>query len=147
MLFGIDLPCGGACADPRFLAELAGLAESSGWDGVFLEDYIVYSKEPDCPSVDVWVALAAMALATTRVRLGTAVTAAPRRRPWKLAREVTTLDHLSGGRVTLGLGAGDPAPRRTTRLSTPPTSLAQATCGACASSSPNCAAISIISIS
>lgn len=109
MNFGLDLPCGGACADPRFLAELAALAESSGWDGVFLEDYIVYSKEPDCPTADVWVALAAMALATTRIRLGTAVTAASRRRPWKLAREVVTLDHLSGGRVTLGLGAGDPA--------------------------------------
>ena len=109
MLFGIDLPCGGACSDPRFLAELAALAESSGWDGVFLEDYIVYSKEPDCPTADVWVALAAMALATSRIRLGTAVTAASRRRPWKLAREVVTLDHLSGGRITLGLGAGDPA--------------------------------------
>ncbi|HEX6681618.1 MAG TPA: LLM class flavin-dependent oxidoreductase [Candidatus Limnocylindrales bacterium] len=107
--FGLDLPCGGACADPRFLAELAALAESSGWDGVFLEDYIVYSKEPDCPTADVWVALAAMAMATSRIRLGTAVTAASRRRPWKLAREVLTLDHLSGGRVTLGLGAGDPA--------------------------------------
>src|SRR5215218_5423448 len=107
--FALELPCGGACADPRFLAELAALAEQSGWEGVFLEDYIVYSKEPDCPTADVWVALAAMALATSRVRLGTGVTAASRRRPWKLAREVVTLDHLSGGRVTLGLGAGDSA--------------------------------------
>jgi alkanesulfonate monooxygenase SsuD/methylene tetrahydromethanopterin reductase-like flavin-dependent oxidoreductase (luciferase family) len=49
-----------------------------------------------------------MAVATTRVRLGTAVTAVARRRPWKLAREVVTLDHLSGGRAVLGVGLGDP---------------------------------------
>ena len=56
---------------------------------------------------DPWVALAAMALSTTRVRLGTTVTPLPRRRPWKLAREVVTVDHLSNGRVTLGVGLGD----------------------------------------
>jgi alkanesulfonate monooxygenase SsuD/methylene tetrahydromethanopterin reductase-like flavin-dependent oxidoreductase (luciferase family) len=109
MRFAIELPCGGACADPRLVAEFAALAERSGWDGVFLEDYIVYSKQPDCPTADVWVTLAAMAMSTQRIRLGTTVTGAARRRPWKLAREVVTLDHLSGGRVTLGLGAGDPA--------------------------------------
>ncbi len=115
--FGLELPCGGACADPRFLAELAVTAEQAGWQGVFLEDYVVYSKEPDCPTADVWVALAAMALATTSIRLGTTVTAASRRRPWKLAREAVTLDHLSGGRVILGLGAGDPADDGIRRIS------------------------------
>jgi alkanesulfonate monooxygenase SsuD/methylene tetrahydromethanopterin reductase-like flavin-dependent oxidoreductase (luciferase family) len=106
---GLELPCGGECADPRFLAELAAVAEAAGWEGVFLEDYIVYSREPDCPTADVWIALAAMAMSTTSVRLGTTVTAAARRRPWKLARELVTLDHLSAGRVTVGLGVGDPA--------------------------------------
>jgi hypothetical protein len=48
-----------------------------------------------------------MAMSTHRVRLGTEVTALPRRRPWKLAREVATLDHLSGGRMVLGVGLGD----------------------------------------
>jgi alkanesulfonate monooxygenase SsuD/methylene tetrahydromethanopterin reductase-like flavin-dependent oxidoreductase (luciferase family) len=48
-----------------------------------------------------------MALDTSRVRLGTEVTALPRRRPWKLAREVVTLDHLSNGRMILGVGLGD----------------------------------------
>jgi alkanesulfonate monooxygenase SsuD/methylene tetrahydromethanopterin reductase-like flavin-dependent oxidoreductase (luciferase family) len=58
--------------------------------------------------VDPWVALAAVAVATSRIRLGPMVTPIPRRRPWKLARECVTLDHLSGGRLTLGVGLGDP---------------------------------------
>jgi alkanesulfonate monooxygenase SsuD/methylene tetrahydromethanopterin reductase-like flavin-dependent oxidoreductase (luciferase family) len=48
-----------------------------------------------------------MAIATTTIRLGTTVTPPARRRPWKLARETVTLDHLSGGRVTLAVGLGD----------------------------------------
>jgi len=52
------------------LAELAGLAEQSGWDGVFIEDYIVYQKLTGEPTGDPWVALAAMALYTERIRLG-----------------------------------------------------------------------------
>lgn len=55
---------------------------------------------------DPWVALAAVAMRTSRIRIGTTVTPLPRRRPWKLAREATTLDHLSGGRLTLGVGIG-----------------------------------------
>jgi alkanesulfonate monooxygenase SsuD/methylene tetrahydromethanopterin reductase-like flavin-dependent oxidoreductase (luciferase family) len=63
----------------------------------------------DLPKADPWIALAAIALRTERIRLGTLVTPVPRRRPWKLAREVTTLDHLSGGRMILGVGLGDPS--------------------------------------
>lgn len=51
--------------------------------------------------------MAAMAVATSRVRLGTSVTPLPRRRPWKLASEAVSLDHLSHGRRILGVGAGD----------------------------------------
>ena len=52
--------------------------------------------------------MAAIALNTTRLRIGPMVTPLPRRRPWKLARETVTLDHLSGGRLTLGVGSGFP---------------------------------------
>jgi alkanesulfonate monooxygenase SsuD/methylene tetrahydromethanopterin reductase-like flavin-dependent oxidoreductase (luciferase family) len=52
--------------------------------------------------------LAAIATATQRIRLGALVTAVPRRRPWQLARETTTLDHLSGGRLVVGVGLGNP---------------------------------------
>jgi alkanesulfonate monooxygenase SsuD/methylene tetrahydromethanopterin reductase-like flavin-dependent oxidoreductase (luciferase family) len=55
-----------------------------------VEDYIVYQNREDVPTYDPWVALAAMALATSRVRLGTMVTVPARRRPWKLAREAVT---------------------------------------------------------
>ena len=108
MLYAANLPNAGASGDPRALADLAELAEQAGWDAILLEDYIVYNLvEGQLPTYDPWVALAAMATRTTRLRLGTLVTALPRRRPWKLAREVLTLDHLSGGRVTLGVGLGD----------------------------------------
>lgn len=52
-------------------------------DGVFLEDYIVYQGHLDWPTCDPWVALAAMAMATEHIRLGTEVTPLTRRRPWK----------------------------------------------------------------
>lgn len=58
--------------------------------------------------VDPWVALSAMAMTTQSIRLGTALTPLARRRPWKLARETVTLDHLSRGRLTLAVGLGAP---------------------------------------
>jgi alkanesulfonate monooxygenase SsuD/methylene tetrahydromethanopterin reductase-like flavin-dependent oxidoreductase (luciferase family) len=107
MRYGVSLGAAGVERDPRALAELAALAEASGWDGIFLEDYLVYQGQEGTPTYDPWVVLAAMAMATTRIRLGTTVTPVPRRRPWKLASEAVTLDHLSGGRLILGVGAGD----------------------------------------
>ena len=107
MRYGLNLPNGGACADAHTLAELAHDAEEAGWDGVFLEDYIVYQGALGTPTCDPWVALAAMALKTNRILLGTDVTPLSRRRPWKLARETVTLDHLSHGRLVLGVGLGD----------------------------------------
>lgn len=107
--FGISLGAAGEGRDPRSMAELAALAEAAGWDGIFLEDYIVYQGQIDMPTYDPWVVLAAMASVTSRVRLGTTVTPLPRRRPWKLASEAVSLDHLSAGRVILGVGAGDVA--------------------------------------
>jgi alkanesulfonate monooxygenase SsuD/methylene tetrahydromethanopterin reductase-like flavin-dependent oxidoreductase (luciferase family) len=92
-------------ADPRALAELAARAEERGWDGFFLWDHIVYSA-PTRALLDPWVALGAVALATERVRLGPMVTPLSRRRVHKLARETATLDHLSGGRLTFGVGLG-----------------------------------------
>lgn len=92
-------------ADPTLLAELAGEAERAGWDGCFLWDHVM-RPDPPRPVADPWICLAAIAVATSRLRLGPMITPVVRRRPQKLAREVATLDHLSGGRVTLGLGLG-----------------------------------------
>src|SRR5919197_4957018 len=107
MKHGLNLPAAGPCGDPRTLAEFAALAEASGWDGVFLEDYLVYQNQIGVPTYDPWVCLAAMATTTTRIRLGTTVTPLPRRRVQKLAAETVALDHLSAGRVVLGVGLGD----------------------------------------
>lgn len=91
--------------DPRLLAELAQLAEARGWDGFFLWDHIRY-RAPVRAVADPWVALATIAYATSRLRLGPMVTPLARRRVQKLARETVTLDHLSAGRLTLGVGLG-----------------------------------------
>ena len=94
--------------DPRTAAELAARAEAHGWDGVFTFDAIAIGS---METYDPWVVMAAMAMRTERVRLGAIVTPPSRRRPWKLAREATSLDRLSGGRLVLpvGIGATDDA--------------------------------------
>ncbi len=107
MKYGLYICAAAEAGDPRHMAELAAAAEDVGWDAIFLEDYIVYQGQRAIPTYDPWVTLAAMAVATRRVRLGTSVTPISRRRPWKLASEATTLDHLSQGRVVLGAGSGD----------------------------------------
>jgi alkanesulfonate monooxygenase SsuD/methylene tetrahydromethanopterin reductase-like flavin-dependent oxidoreductase (luciferase family) len=91
--------------EPSLLAELARDAEQRGWDGLFLWDHVNY--EPPVRAVaDVWIALAAVACATSRLRIGPMVTPLSRRRVQKVARETVTLDHLSGGRLTFGVGLG-----------------------------------------
>jgi alkanesulfonate monooxygenase SsuD/methylene tetrahydromethanopterin reductase-like flavin-dependent oxidoreductase (luciferase family) len=108
MRFSVTFGAVGAGRDPRGLAELARMAEDCGWDGVFLEDYLAYQGDTSVPTYDPWICLAAMATATSAVTLGTTVTPVPRRRPWKLAAEAVALDQLSGGRLVLGVGIGDP---------------------------------------
>jgi len=91
--------------DPGTVAQLAGRAEQHGWDGFFLWDHITY-RPPVQAVADPWIALAAIACETERVRIGPLVTPLARRRVQKLARETVTLDRLSGGRLTLGVGLG-----------------------------------------
>jgi alkanesulfonate monooxygenase SsuD/methylene tetrahydromethanopterin reductase-like flavin-dependent oxidoreductase (luciferase family) len=106
MQYAVTLPLSGIDGDLQRLIEYAHIAEEEGWDGVFLEDYIVYWGAQGV-TYDPWLALAAIAMRTKRVRLGFSVTPLSRRRPWKLAREAITLDQLSNGRVILGFGLGD----------------------------------------
>ncbi len=98
MQFGVTFPD----VDARTLADLAQEAEAAGWDGVFVWDMIW--------GVDPWVSLAAAAMVTSRVRIGTMLTPLSRRRPWKVASEVVTLDHLSNGRMVLPVGLGAAGP-------------------------------------
>ncbi len=106
VLHALTIPPYGELADPSALMEVAVTAERAGWDAVFVWDHVLRRPEDPQETADPWVAMAAMAVATERVRLGPMVTPITRRRPIKLARECTTLDHLSGGRLTLGLGLG-----------------------------------------
>ena len=117
MKYGFIIPGG----DIHTVADLAAEAEAAGWDAAFYWDGI---NIQDMPMYDPWVTMAAMALRTQHVRLGAIVSPLSRRRPWKLARETVSLDHLSGGRliVPVGLGAlddggfgkvGEPTDRKT----------------------------------
>ncbi|MDQ3856392.1 MAG: TIGR03619 family F420-dependent LLM class oxidoreductase [Chloroflexota bacterium] len=108
MQYGVSAPAIDEYADPRVLAELARDAEQAGWDGFFVWDHILYDNQWMPPVADPWITLAAVAANTERIRLGTLVAAVPRRRPWVLAREAATLDRLSNGRLTMGVGAGYP---------------------------------------
>ena len=108
MKYGLYLPNFGKETTAQALVDLAQEAEAYGWDGFYLWDHIHWST-PEAQVVDPWVALAAIAVKTERLRIGSTVTPIARRRPWKLARETVTLDHLSNGRFTLAVGLGDPA--------------------------------------
>ncbi|MBD0290705.1 MAG: LLM class flavin-dependent oxidoreductase [Thermoleophilia bacterium] len=107
MRYGLSLPTGGECGDARFLLELGERAEATGWDGLFLEDYVLYGGDARTPTCAAWPTLAALAVRTSRLVLGTEVTPLARRRPWNVAREVAAVDQLSGGRAVLGVGLGD----------------------------------------
>jgi alkanesulfonate monooxygenase SsuD/methylene tetrahydromethanopterin reductase-like flavin-dependent oxidoreductase (luciferase family) len=99
------LPLFDELADPKAIERLAADAEEAGWDGFFVWDHLFW-RPPVRQAADPWIALAAIATATERLRLGPMVTALPRRRPAKVARETATLDRLSNGRLTLGVGIG-----------------------------------------
>jgi len=94
MRYGVVLPGGTATEQ----VDQALLAERAGWDGVFTWE-AAYGVDP-------WSVLSAIAVQTSRVRLGTMLTPLPWRRPWKVASQVATLDQLSAGRAILGVGVG-----------------------------------------
>jgi len=102
---GLWLPLFEELADPGAVARIAAEAEEAGWHGVFVWDNLRW-PEPVLRAGDTWITLAAIATATENVRLGPLVTPLARRRPVKVARETASLDLLSGGRLTLGVGLG-----------------------------------------
>lgn len=108
MRYSMSVPNFGDFADPETFVEIAKAVEEAGWDGLFVWDHVVEQKGFEREIADPWILLAAAAMATERIRLGTLVTPVARRRPQKLAREITTLDKLSNGRTILGVGLGVP---------------------------------------
>lgn len=105
MKFALDVSTADNYSDPRVLAELAVEAEEAGWDGFFVWD-VVFAGPADLPMADAWIALAAIAAQTKRIRIGAMVTPLARRRLWQVARETASLDHLSKGRLICGVGLG-----------------------------------------
>jgi alkanesulfonate monooxygenase SsuD/methylene tetrahydromethanopterin reductase-like flavin-dependent oxidoreductase (luciferase family) len=95
--------------NPEEFADFGVEVEQAGFDGYFLWDHMVFSNSAEGPpTLDPWLILAVVAARTSKIKIGTMVTPVPRRRPWQLAKETTTLDRLSGGRVILGVGIGSP---------------------------------------
>ncbi len=105
MKLGLSVPI---MDEPASLVELGVAAETNGWDGVFLWHHVVGTPDFTVPMSDAFVVLGALAVSTRRVRLGTTITALPRHLPQEVARQTVTLDRLSGGRMVLGVGLGDP---------------------------------------
>jgi probable F420-dependent oxidoreductase len=107
---------------PRHYATVAAAAEQHGFESVWIPEHLVFPAEmpatypytdagfppvtPATPLFDPWVVLGSIASVTERVRLGTQIYVLPLRHPLATARSVVTLDRLSGGRVTLGIGVG-----------------------------------------
>jgi alkanesulfonate monooxygenase SsuD/methylene tetrahydromethanopterin reductase-like flavin-dependent oxidoreductase (luciferase family) len=107
MRFAVDVAPLGESADPRVVARFARTAEAAGWDGLSTWDVLATTMGG---AADPFVALAAAAAATERISLIASVVALPRRRPQLVTQAAASLDLLSGGRLTLGIGAGgDPA--------------------------------------
>lgn len=106
MKFAINLPNFGCFGDARVMVDLACEAEDAGWDGFFIWDHLLWTEPTDQPVAEPWVALTAVAMATSRIKLAPLVTPLPRRRPWQVARQAATLDQLCNGRLILGVGIG-----------------------------------------
>ncbi|MBI5034492.1 MAG: LLM class flavin-dependent oxidoreductase [Chloroflexi bacterium] len=94
MKYGFVFPYG----DARTTANMARAAEQAGWDAFFVWEPVW--------GIDAWIQLAAAAMVTTKIKLGTMISPVSRMRPWKLASETATLDNLSHGRVILSVGLG-----------------------------------------
>jgi probable F420-dependent oxidoreductase len=118
MKFGLPL----FGVSPRYYGEIARAAEDNGFESVWMPEHLVFPEvmpptylytesgyppvTPDTPLLDVWVVLSYIAQATSTIRLATNVYVLPLRHPVEVARSVVTLDRLSGGRVTMGIGVG-----------------------------------------
>lgn len=122
MDFGIAFANIGPFIEPEHACDLARTAEQAGFDSIWTVDHVVvpsgyrstYPYDPsgrlpsdeDAPFPDPLIWLAFVARATSTIRLATGILILPQRNALVLANELATLDHLSSGRVTLGVGIG-----------------------------------------
>lgn len=122
MKVGLFVPLVGPVATPTYLETLGHEAEARGFDSLWVAEHVVLFDEYDSrypyaldgriPAggeagfLDTWTALAFLAACTTKIRLGSGICLVPQRNPVYTAKEVATVDVLSGGRVDFGVGVG-----------------------------------------
>ncbi|ETX04230.1 MAG: hypothetical protein ETSY2_29935, partial [Candidatus Entotheonella gemina] len=110
MEFGVQLPHFGPLVSGKGTLALAQRAEALGFDAVWVSDHIVYpatfAERFGTAVYEAITTLTWVGAVTERIRLGTAVLIAPYRNPLLLAKQLSTLDDLSGGRTIVGVGAG-----------------------------------------
>ena len=92
--------------DPKGLIDYAAKAEALGFDSVWVWDHILLGVDPPFPIIDSLTLLAAIATRTTKIKLGTGVLVLPLRNPVVLAKELSSLDLIAGGRLLLGMASG-----------------------------------------
>ena len=105
MRLGIQLPEVERRVGWREYVRLAQAAEAAGFDSIWVGDHLLY-RDPERGPWEAWTLLAALAAATERVRLGPLVACTAFHPPGLIAKMAATIDEVSGGRFTLGLGAG-----------------------------------------
>jgi alkanesulfonate monooxygenase SsuD/methylene tetrahydromethanopterin reductase-like flavin-dependent oxidoreductase (luciferase family) len=88
------------------ILDSCGHAERTGWDSVWIADHFMPFDDKSGPTHECWALLAGLAAAVPRVRLGSLVAGNTYRHPAVLAKQATSVDHIAGGRLVLGLGAG-----------------------------------------
>jgi hypothetical protein len=109
MRYAVYAPILNDFSDPKRLVDLAVAAETARYDGFFIWDHLAIDAQGRIGLADATVTLGAIAQATERIKIGALITPLARRRPWKVAKEIVALDHLSGGRILFGAGLGEPA--------------------------------------
>jgi probable F420-dependent oxidoreductase len=109
MQFGVSIPNFGRLGTRETVVSLAQQAEALGYDSIWTTDHVMMAKgqeEPYGQILEALTTLTYLAALTNRVRLGVSVIVLPQRNPIVVAKQMATLDHLSGGRLIVGLGAG-----------------------------------------